>query len=191
MRRPAHTAMLVATVALLGVPTLAHGQLGGGRSAQRTYPENIGITGPPPIATAIAALVLERSAELGLTDGQNLAVAAIRLTQDSVNAPRLKTLDSLRPTRRPANGPNDLSQEQRDEMEVRRVAITQVLDELHKTNSDARVNVMALLNPEQQKRAEKLEEDAQKSADDEAKRRSRDAFGPERGRTKVGRQPED
>ena len=191
MRRPANTAVSLVAIALLGVSTLAQAQYGGSRGAQRTYPENIGITGPPPIATAVAALVLERSAELGLTDSQNLAIAAIRQLQDSVNAPRLKTLDSLRPTRRPANGPNDLSQEQRDEMEVRRVAITEVLDELHKTNSDARVKVMALLTPEQQKRAEQLEEDAQKSADDEAKRRSRDAFGNERGRTKVGRQPED
>lgn len=191
MRRPAHTAVSLAVIALLGVSTLAQAQFGVGRSAQRTYPDNLGMTGAPPIATQIAALVLERSAELGLSDGQNLAIAAIRQTQDSVNAPRLKTLDSLRPTRRPANGPNDLSQEQRDEMEARRGAITQVLDELHKTNIEARGKVIALLTPDQQKRAEKLEEDAQKRADDEAKRRSRDVFGNDRGRTRVGRQPED
>ena len=191
MRRSAHTAVSFAVIALLGVSTLAQAQFGIGRSAQRSYPENLGIVGPPTIATPVAALVLERSAELGLTDAQNLAIAAIKQTQDSVNGPRMKTLDSLRPTRRPANGPNDLSQEQREEMETRRAAITAVLDDLHKTNIEARTKVLALLTPDQQKRAEKLEDEAQKRADEDAKRRAREAFGMDRGRTRVGRQPED
>ena len=195
MRRPLNTAFIVAVMALLGISSLSHAQMGGSRSAQRNNnnPEDIGITGAPPIAAVVAALAIEHAAELGLTDSQNIALATILHTQDSANAPRIKTLDSLRPTRRPANGVNDLSQEQREEIETRRSAITPVLEAMRETTAEARVKVMALLNPEQQKRAAELERDAQKRAEEDGRNRSRDAFGgaqQQQRRRGNGRPPE-
>jgi hypothetical protein len=192
MRRPLNNALLVAAMGLLGISSLAQAQMGGSHSPQRNNnnPEDIGITGPPPIAATVAALAIEHSAELKLTDSQNIALATIRRSQDSANAPRLKTLDSLRPTRRPAGGVNDLSQEQRQEIEERRAAITPVLEAIRETNAEARIKVMALLDPDQQKRAAELEHDAQKSAEEDFKRRSRDGFdGGQQRRTRGGGRP--
>ena len=86
-------------------------------------------------------------------------------------------LDSLRPTRMPANGMNDLSQEQRDEIEARRVAVAAVIEGMRETNAIARKKVMAALNPEQQDKAAEFEERAQKKTDDEVKKRARGRGG--------------
>ena len=194
MRPPLKNALILVVTALMSISTLTQAQMGGSRSAQRNNnnPEDIGIVGAPPMAPSVAALVIEHSAEFGLTDSQNIALATIRHSQDSANAPRLKTLDSLRPTRHPAGGPNDLSNEQRQEIEERRAAIAPVLEAVRETNADARIKVMALLNPEQQKRAAKFEDEARKQAEEEFKRRTRNEFGGgmER-RGNGGRPPED
>ena len=192
MRSPLKTVVTLAVMALLGISSQAAAQMGGSRSSQRNNnsPEDIGIVGAPPVARSVAALAIEHSAELSLTDSQTIALEVIRRAQDSVNAPRLKTLDSLRPTRRPAGGVNDLSTEQRQEIEERRAAIAPVLDAVRETNADARVKVMAVLNQEQQKRAAKLEDEARKNAEEEFKRRARNEFGGGE-RMRGGRPPED
>jgi hypothetical protein len=191
MRRPLTNVFILAAMALMGVTSQSHAQMGGSRSSQRNNnnPEDIGISGPPPIAQVIAALALEHAADLALTDSQNIALATIRRAQDSANAPRIKTLDSLRPTRRPAGGVNDLSPEQRQEIEERRAAIAPVLEAMRETNAEARIKVMALLNPEQQKRAAEYEHDAQKKAEEEHSRRSREGFDQGRQRTRGGGRP--
>jgi hypothetical protein len=193
MRPPLKNAFMLVVTALLGISTLSQAQMGGSRSAQRNNnnPEDIGLAGPPPIAPGVAALAIEHAAELGLTDSQNIALATIRFSQDSVNAPRLKTLDSLRPTRRPAGGVNDLSNEQRQEIEERRAAITPVLEAVRETNAESRVKVMALLTPEQQKHAAQYEEDARKKADEQFKRQARGGFGGGMERRRGGRPLED
>jgi len=193
MRPPLKIALMLVVTALLAISTRTQAQMGGSRSAQRNNnnPEDIGLAGAPPIAAGVAALAIEHSAELGLTDSQNIALATIRRAQDSVNAPRLKTLDSLRPTRRPANGVNDLSPEQRQEIEERRAAITPVLEAVRETNAEARIKVMALLNPEQQKRAAKFEEEARKQADEAFKRQARSGSGGMERRRGGRRQTED
>jgi len=192
MRSPLKTVVTLAVMALCGTSSLAAAQMGGSRSSQRNNnsPEDIGIVGAPPMARTVAALAIEHAAELALTDSQNIALEQIRRAQDSANAPRLKTLDSLRPTRRPAGGVNDLSPEQRQEIEERRAAIAPVLEAVRETNAEARVKVMAVLNQEQQKRAAKLEDDARKNAEEEFKRRTRTEFGGGE-RMRGGRPPED
>ncbi|MEO8337445.1 MAG: Spy/CpxP family protein refolding chaperone [bacterium] len=193
MRSPLKNALMLAVMALLGISTLSGAQIGGSRSAQRNNnnPEDIGLAGPPPIAAGVAALAIEHAAELGLTDSQNIALATIRQSQDSANAPRLKVLDSLRPTRRPAGGVNDLSNEQRQEIDERRAAITPVLEAVRETNAEARVKVMALLTPDQQKRAAGWEEDARKKADEDFKRSARSGFGGGADRMRGRRPPEE
>lgn len=148
------------------------------RSGQR--PEDA-LALPPRPAPGVAALVLEHASELALADSQRVVLESIRRTQDSANAPWLARLDSLRPTSRPVN-PNDLSQEQRDEIDARRAAIATVMDGMRESNALARQRTMAILSPAQQQRAAELENDARKQMDDERARRGRDAGEGERRR---------
>jgi hypothetical protein len=148
------------------------------------FPQSSGamMGGPPPIPPSVAALVIEHADEFKLVDEQRVVLESVRRAQDSANAPWMAKLDSLRPTRQPAGGPGDLSQEQRDELEARKIAIANVIEGMRETNAQARKKVMDTLNPDQQKRAAGLEEDARKKAEDEAKRRERDAQGSGRRR---------
>jgi hypothetical protein len=146
---------------------------------------------PPRPVPGVAALVLEHAGELSLADSQRVVLEAIRVMQDSVNRPWVARLDSLRPTRVPAN-PNDLSPEQVEEIEARRQAIATVLEGMRETNALARQRAMAVLTPEQQERAADLENDARKRADEERARRARTlGMGMGEGRQGMGRPPED
>ena len=160
-----------------GVATLA---ISAGASAQYatrrpTMPLEEAIAEPPRIAPGIAQLALEHASELALADSQRVLLETIRRSQDSVNRPFAAQLEALRPTHRPAN-PNDLSQEQRDEIETRRKAIGAIMQNVHDSNALLRWRAMAVLTPEQQERAAKLEEDAQQRADEERTRRARGAY---------------
>lgn len=191
MRRLFHSVVQLAAFSLLIAAPLS-AQVA--RTSQRSYPENIGITGAPPIAPGIAALALSvvDSTYLNLTMVQRVTLDSIRRLQETANAPRLHTLDSLRPTRRPAGGPMDLSQEQREEIDTRKAAIQTVMDAIHETDTAARAQVMSIFTDEQRKRAEKLEKEASKRAEEEGKRRAREGFGPAgMDRSRGGRPPED
>ncbi|MDB4912426.1 MAG: hypothetical protein JWM95_70 [Gemmatimonadetes bacterium] len=177
MRRPVQRASTLALAALLGIATLASGQ-GRQRSRQDANTStNLGIVGPPVIPAGVASLVLEHADVVGINDTQRAAIEKIKATQDAAIRPYLAKLDSLRPTRRPAGGENDLSQEQRDEINERKVAITAVLDAIHEPNATARQQTMALLTEDQQKKAADLENEAKKKADEDQKRRERNIFG--------------
>ena len=184
MRRPVLQAVPLLIAGVFGISALASAQRGTRGETRAEFPQSIGamMGGPPPIPASVAALVLEHADELKLADSQRALVESVRRAQDSANLPWLAKLDSLRPTRQPAGGPGDLSQEQRDEMEARKLAIGLVLDGMKETNALSRKTVMDALDPEQQKRAAGWEEDARKKAEDEAKRRERDAQGGGRRR---------
>jgi hypothetical protein len=184
---------MLAVLALFGVSTLAmaqRGRRGGGSRAD--FPQGGGtmMGGPPPIPATVAALVLEHADDFKLVDSQRVVLESVRRAQDSANMPWMAKLDSLRPTRQPAGGMGDLSQEQRDEIEARKTAIANALEGMRETNAQARIKVMAVLDPDQQKRAAGLEEEARKKADDEAKRLQR-SEQPSGGRGGRGRPPED
>ena len=165
---------------------LAAAQRGGGR------PEDA-LAIPPRPVPGIAGLVLEHAADLALADSQRVLLESIRRTQDSANRPWIQQLESLRPSRRPANGPNDLSQEQRDEIAARRRAIAVVMDGMRANDTLARQRTMAVLSPAQQEQAAELENDARKKAEEDRARRGRDAAAGEgrRGPGGMGRPPED
>ena len=162
-------------------------------SAQnRSRPEDA-LALPPRAVPGVAALVLQHANELALADSQRVVLDSIRLAQESANHPWIAALDSLRPTRVPAN-PYDLSQEQRDEIEARRKAIATVLEAMRGTDNLARQRTLAALSPEQQERATKLENEARKRADEERARLARTigSMGMMgEGRQGMGRQPED
>ena len=187
MRRSAHHAVMLAVAGVLSVSALASAQRGGASSGRRgdtraDFPPAGGamMGGPPPIPASVAALVLEHSEDFTLADSQRVVLESVRRAQDSANRPWMARLDSLRPTRQPANGPGDLSQEQRDELDARKTAIAAVIDGMKENNAQARKQVMEVLDPEQQKRAASLEDDARKKAEDDMRRRERGGQGDRR-----------
>jgi hypothetical protein len=189
-------AVLVAAMSLtFTIPAAAQF---GGRGQRHSDNPAEAIAEPPHLPPTVASLVLDHAAQLSLADSQRVVLESIRHTQDSANRPWVQKLDSLRPRARPVN-PADLSQEQRDEIEARRKAVTEVMGQMRETNAVARQRVMALLNPAQQKQAAELEDAARKKAEEEGKQRSAEAFGGGgRGRRGgggggggMGRPPED
>jgi hypothetical protein len=185
MRSVSYTVLLVALLA-----PVASAQYRGQRGGDG--PEDA-LALPPRPAPGVASLVLQHAVDLALTDSQRVVLESIRRTQDSANTPWIQRLESLRPRGVPANGPNDLSQEQRDEIAARRAAIAVALDGMRENNALARQRTMAVLSPGQQEKAAELENDAQKRANEERARRGRDAAGGGRRRGGGGmdRRPED
>ena len=192
MRLQLH-AVTVAIAALVSVTMPASGQRGmrgGSRSGGGRYPQGGGEAAViARVAPPIVGLVLEHADEFSLSDTQRSALEAVRQAQDSANRPWMLKLDSLRPRGMPANGMGDLSQEQRDEIEARKVAVAKVIEGMRETNAEARKKVMDILNPDQQQRAAVLEDEAKKQLDEASKRNARGEGGGGRGGR--GRPPED
>ena len=164
MSRPLRTVVVAATLVL--APSLASGQY---MTPQR---ENNPFAGKPaPIApVSVAKAILEREKGMNLTESQRSELTAVQRRLDSVAAPLLGRLDSLRPTWRPAGGANDLSPEQRERIAANWNARSALVDSLTPLYTKAREQVMTLLDEEQRERAAKLEKDARKRAAEAAKR---------------------
>ena len=164
MSRSLRTVVVAASLVLL--PSLASGQY---MTPQR---ENNPFAGKPaPMApVSVAKAILEREKGMKLTDGQRTELAAVQRRLDSAAAPLLMRLDSLRPTWRPAGGANDLSPEQRERITANWHARGALVDSLTPLYAKAREQVMTLLDEDQRERAAKLEKDARKRAEEQAKR---------------------
>ena len=145
---------------------------------------------PPRVPPGIAALVLNHADELAIADSQRTVLETIRQAQDSATRPWRLRLDSLTPRSLPLN-PDDLSPEQQEEIAARRKAIAAVMDGMSGTNTLARERTMAVLSPEQQKRAADLEKDARKQADEERERAGREGLAVELRSGARGWAPED
>ncbi|CAN5183050.1 hypothetical protein BH09GEM1_BH09GEM1_21060 [soil metagenome] len=194
MRRFHQQAVIVAIVTLACASAPAGAQRGTRGTARGEYPQGGGGMAAIRVAPPVVALVLDHAGDFKLSDTQRSVLESVRHTQDSTNRPWMLKLDSLRPTSMPANGMNDLSQEQRDEIEARKVAVANVIEGMRENNAEARKKVMATLNPDQQQRAAVLEDEAKKKLEEESKRRERS--GPPGGggggsRGGRGRPPED
>src|SRR5215207_997231 len=165
MPRSIRSVATVAALALVLSPSLAMGQMPVRR-------DNNPFAGKPaPIVPVnVARAVIEHEKDLALSDSQRTQIVLIQRRLDSTTAPLLRKLDSLRPTWRPANGLNDLSQEQRDQLVAFRKVQAAIVDSLTPSFTKARQQVMAVLAPKQQERAAKLEKDARKRAEEAAKR---------------------
>ena len=140
----------VATLALVLLPSLAMGQY--------VRRDNNPFAGKPaPIAPVnVARTIIEHEQDMALTDSQRTQIVLIQNRLDSVAAPLLRKIDSLKPTWRPAGGINDLSPEQREQLFSLRKAQFEVIDSLTPTFAKAREQVMTVLTPEQRDRATKL-----------------------------------
>jgi hypothetical protein len=163
MRRTFIKCVVLAGAAVVALSSSASAQYRGRGGFDRERTDSA-LAEPPRPAPGVAALVLDHAADFTLADSQRVMLQSIRHTQDSANGPWLQKLEALRPTGHPANGPADLSQDQRDEIATRRAAIADAMEGMRETNAEARQRTMALLTPEQQKKAAQLEEEARKKA---------------------------
>jgi hypothetical protein len=163
MRR-SNRSITVATLALVLLPSLAMGQY--------VRRDNNPFSGKPvPIVPVnVARTIIEREADMALTDSQRTQIVVIQRQLDSVAAPLLVKLESLKPTWRPAGGINDLSPEQREQLVAFRAAQVALIDSLTPSFAKARDQVMAVLRPEQRDRAAKLEKSARKRAEESARK---------------------
>jgi hypothetical protein len=176
-RRVATTAALL----LVALPSLASAQYM--PHARNRMPD------PMPITPVSAPkVVLDKAKDFALTDSQRVQLGIIQRQLDSANAPFLARLDSIRPKSRPANGFDDLSQEQRDDLETRRTAMLAVIAQMQGNFATARQRTLALLAPKLHGRFAKVENEAGKKAREQAKRdlESQERFERPRGRNGMG-----
>jgi hypothetical protein len=173
LRSTRHVAV-IATVALALLPSMARAQMAVRHSA--TLFNGV----PAPIVpVSLAKVVLESDdKDLALTDSQRVQLRIVQHQLDSVNAPLLAKLDSLKPSWRPAGGLNDLSSEQRDQLVELRKAHDAVIEQIRPNVAASREHAMAVLNKDQQERAAKLEKNARKRAEDLAKRELQELENP-------------
>ena len=152
MRR-SNRSITVATLALVLLPSLAMGQ-----DVRR---DNNPFSGKPvPIVPVnVARTIIEREADMALTDSQRVEIVGIQRQLDSAAAPMLVKLESLKPTWRPAGGINDLSPEQREQLVAFRAAQVALIDSLTPAFLKAREQVMTVLRPEQRDRAVEAREE--------------------------------
>jgi hypothetical protein len=192
MSRSNRSVTAVAALALVLLPSLASGQY--------VHRDNNPFSGKPApvVPVNVARTVIEHEHDMELSDSQRSEITLIGRRLDSAAAPFLRKIDSLKPTWRPAGGINDLSPEQRDQLVALRKAQFAVIDSLTPSFAKAREQVMTMLNPEQRERAEKLEKNARKRAEEMAKKelegqRPREDYGRRRGeiRDATGRAPLD
>jgi hypothetical protein len=144
-------------VALLAVPA---GAQYGARQYAYAHDPSLDV---PYVAQSVAALAVRFGGDLQLSQHQLDVIESVRQRHDAARAPFLRTLDSLRNGPRPVN-PLDLSQEQREAIARQKAAMKTALDSLHRADADARTQVMAVLTPDQQAKASRLESDARRVA---------------------------
>lgn len=175
MRHIASIVTIAASAVLLATP--AHAQYGGRRGSSGQDASLI----IPHVAASVAAIAVRYGGDLQLSQAQLDSIMSVRQRQDSANAPWLRSLDSLRNGPRPAN-PRDLSQEQREILAARRAAVKAAMDAIGAANAQARQQVMAVLSTDQQRKAARLENDAQKLARAETRRRAEQDYLVQRRR---------
>src|SRR4051794_3308678 len=165
MLRSSRSAAVVTAFVLSLTPIVAGAQNG-------VRHDNSPVAGKPApiVPVSVAKAVLDTDKDMALTDSQRTQIVKIQRQLDSVNAPLLARLDSLKPTWRPAGGLSDLSQEQRDELVTRRKQEVAIVEAIEPNVAKANEHVMTLLRPEQRDRASKLEKNARKRAEEFAKK---------------------
>ena len=174
MLRSSRRAAVVTLVTLALLPSVARAQMTVRHSA--TLFNGV----PAPIVPiSVAKVVLDGDdKDMALTDSQRVQLRLVQKQLDSVNAPLMAKLDSIKPTWRPAGGLNDLSLEQRDQLVAYRKAHDEIIEQIRPNVSASREHAMAVLNKDQQERAAKLEKNARKRAEDVAKRQLQELENP-------------
>jgi hypothetical protein len=193
MSRSTRIATTAAALVIALLPAMAKAQI-----AVRHGPDGpFGDEPIPVVPVNVAKAIIENDKDMALSDSQRVQLVLIRKQLDSLNAPLFARLDSVRPSWRPAGGLNDLSQEQRDQLVTQRKAQNAVIALMTPNFAKARERVLAVLTPEQQERANKIEKNARKRAEEAARREfeTKQVYGQQRRRGEIldgtGRAPLD
>ena len=165
MRRQFRSVATIAAFAFVALPSIAR--------AQYIHHDNDPFQGKPApiLPVSVAKAILDRNdKDMALADSQLKQLQHIQARLDSTNAPLVQRLEAARPTWRPAGGLGDLSQEQRDQLVAFRHVQEAIVDSLTPNVQKANEAARAVLTPDQQERAAKLEKDARKRAEELAKK---------------------
>lgn len=133
---------------------------GGGRARGQRSQGDTTTAGAPRARLSFADMVFAHRSELHLTDSQTIKVSDIRMTSMSRRAVLNREVDSVKAVlvvspEDAATPPTDSS---RKVMMERRRALASVLADLHDVDVNARNETLFVLTPDQQKKAEQLEE---------------------------------
>jgi hypothetical protein len=137
------------------------GGRGRGQQGQRAQGDSAS-AGAPRVQLSFVDLVFAHRSELQLTDSQTVKVANIRMVAMSKRAILSHALDSVKSTlvADPAEAVTPPTDSSRKVLMTARRALASALGDLHDVDVNARNQTLFVLSPDQQKRAEQLEETA-------------------------------
>ncbi len=140
----------------------SRGGFGGGRGRGGRSQGDTTATGAPRPQMSFAEIVFAHRSDLQLADSQTTRVSEIRMRAMSRRVTLSATLDSVKAimAMNPSNIATPTSDSSRKEMAAQRRELASVLGDLHDVDVTARNATLLVLNPDQQKKAEQLEEQA-------------------------------
>jgi hypothetical protein len=161
---------LLSTILFLSVaaaPGLAmaqgsRGGFGGGRGRAQRGQGDTTATGAPRPQMSFAEIVFAHRSDLQLADSQTTKVSEIRMRALSRRVTLSSTLDSMKAimAMNPSSVATPSTDSSRKEMAAQRHELASVLGDLHDVDVTARNETLRVLNPDQQKKAEQFEEQA-------------------------------
>ena len=136
------------------------GGFGGGRGRGQRGQGDTTATGAPRPQMSFAEIVFAHRSDLQLADSQTTRVSEIRMRALSRRVTLSSTLDSVKAimAMNPTSVAAPSTDSSRREMAAQRRELASVLGALHDVDVNARNETLLVLNPDQQKKAEQLEE---------------------------------
>jgi hypothetical protein len=135
---------------------------GGGRGRGQRGQGDTTATGAPRPQMSFAEIVFAHRSDLQLADSQTTKVSEIRMRAMSRRVTLSGTLDSVKAimAMNPTSVASPSTDSSRKEMAAQRRELASVLGDLHDVDVNARNETLLVLNPDQQKKAEQFEEQA-------------------------------
>jgi hypothetical protein len=184
MRKLLRVSFLIAFALTPGLAVAQGGRGGGfGRGRGQRGQTDSTATGAPRVQLSFADMVFARRSDLQLTDSETIKVNDIRMSAMSQRAVLTKEVDSLQAVAvvSPGDAETPPTDSSRKATMSQRRALASKLGDLHDVDVNARNATLAVLTPDQQKKAESLEEAANSPAP------QRGAFGGGGGNRGGGR----
>ena len=135
---------------------------GGGRGRGQHAQGDTTATGAPRPQMSFAEIVFAHRSDLQLADSQTTKVSEIRMRAMSRRVTLASTLDSVKAimAMNPISVATASTDSSRKAMAAQRRELASVLGDLHDVDVNARNQTLLVLNPDQQKKAEQFEEQA-------------------------------
>src|SRR5215216_2188631 len=142
-----------------------------------------------PKAVNIINVLIEHRKDLALNDSQFVRLLSIKRTLDSTNSPLTRKIDSLQRLYR--GGPifSEPSPERRDSLNTARAVALETIAGVRDNIAAAREKAFALLSSTQQVKAQEIEAEAERAAEEDNKRAASRGRAGGRGAGGLGRPP--